>query len=135
LIFIERQAAYRVEFGVAILIVTAILFAVIAYGMRHFYEWARRPSMVAAIVGMCMIPFGTLAGIYCLILLRKASSMQIFTTRYRELVARENYRSMGWLAWTSGCLLAVCLWCLFFLFKDIGVDWEKVDRLFKSSTT
>ena len=127
-LFVDFEQAHMVELGVAILVVLSVLFLVTGYGMRHFLEWARLPSIVAAVVGMFMFPIGTLAGFYCVLLLRKSIVVEIFTPRYRKLLEQENYRSMGWLAFVTGVALAATFWGLFFIFEDFGVDWKLMKR-------
>ena len=127
-LFVDWKEEYFIGLGVAILCMTSVLFIVIAYGMRHFYEWSRRPSVVAAVLGMFMFPVGTLAGIYCILLLRRNTVEEIFTERYRAIIAKENYKSLGWLAFVVGVLLAISFWGMLFLLDDFGIDWNVVEK-------
>lgn len=121
----------RLVYGGAVLLsTTALLYITIGYGMRHFYAWARIPSMFAAVVGMFMVPIGTIAGAYCIFLLRKSIVSEIFTPRYAQLVHQDELPSYGWLAFVVGILLAISFWLLFILLDGYFMDWKQFIKLF-----
>lgn len=132
-LFLEWRADLHFTFLVTLLLVTAGLFMITAYGMRHFYEWARKPSVLAAIIGMCMFPLGTVAGVYCIMMLRKSTAEELFSERYRGLVKSQNYKSMGWLAYIVGFLLSGVFWGGYFLLKSIGYEFSKGSIFFSNS--
>jgi len=114
LLLVDFSQKEGTEFLIILLSISSVLFYIIGYGMRKLLEWARLPSLLAAIVGMFFFPFGTIAGIYCFLLLRKSIAKEMFSERYRKLLDEDGNKSMAWLAITLGFLLGVIFWLGYF---------------------
>jgi len=115
----------------AVSVLLATLFIVIAKGLRCFAEWARMPAIVAAIVGLALFPLGTFAGVYCLILLLRNTSKQMFSRRYQNLMKLElrDFKQFGWLAFVLGAVFGVTFWVLVWLTQFYEIDFDKWSRL------
>lgn len=90
--------------GTTVLLVSSMYF-IIGYGLRNFDPWSRTPARVASLVAMCLIPVGTVTGLCCFVLLKKHSSTEIFSNKYRGVLLSQEAStkgSYGWLAVITG---------------------------------
>lgn len=92
-------------------IISGFVYLILGWGMRHFGPWSRSPARFAAFVMLFIFPIGTLAGLFCYVLLRERSHETIFSNRYRALLfARPHLERHSTLIPASiGILTGICL--------------------------
>ena len=81
----EGAAAGAAIVGVAgvwlmtLLLAFAVPFLVAGWGLLNFRPWARILGIILAVLCLTQIPFGTLLGIYALVILFKKDTEALFT--------------------------------------------------------
>jgi hypothetical protein len=65
---------------VTFLLVTSLPSVIIGIGLLRLRPWARIAGMVLSIIGLMMIPFGTIVGVYGLWVLFSKDTERLFTS-------------------------------------------------------
>ena len=63
-----------------VMVVLALPYAICGYGLLKFRPWARIMGIILAAIALTKIPFGTLIGIYALIVLFQKKTEALFPT-------------------------------------------------------
>lgn len=90
--------------------ISAILFSLIGFGLRHFCLWSRLPSFLLSILLLLFMPLGTVAGAYCLFLLKKNTPTAVFSLKYKTLIAEDCKKNYAWISVPTGWLFAIFYW-------------------------
>ena len=82
------QETSRLRFLIltAFLLGLAVLYAVLARGIRRLKPWSRTPATVLACIGLLGFPLGTLINGYILYLLHSERGKTIFSPEYQQVV-------------------------------------------------